>query len=140
MDDLARAYLRGLQHHAYSRRAMGSDSEVMLPTLAHVPGVEIKGRYSTKVLRMRGRQAVTTPHAALKKPRILHGGAQIARIVHLGGGRTLHENVVTMVGDIATAIEFLPIALSTDGCYKKSCESSENAVHQHLATSSRSSP
>lgn len=94
MDEYARSCVKSAQNGAYSRRALNSDSEVILPTLVHVPGVEIEGRYSTKVLRMRGRQAVTTPHAALKKPRVLQGG--IARIVHLGGGKTLQEVATTV--------------------------------------------
>lgn len=87
MDELSRIYLRSaMLHSAYNRRAKDSESECVLPTLAHVPGVEIKGRYSTKVLRMRGRQAIEAPHGALKKPRETFASP---RLVHLGRGKVM---------------------------------------------------
>lgn len=72
------------------RREWHANTEIALPTLAHVPGVEPSERYTTTKLRMRGRQAVLTPHAALLKPRAVMTSAR-PRLVHLGQGRVLFE-------------------------------------------------
>lgn len=57
-----------------------------VPTLAHVPGVEIRGRYSTIIFRMAQRER---PHGALKRPRALFASPpRESHIIHLGGGKT----------------------------------------------------
>ena len=56
----------------------------VVPTLAHVPGVEVTGRYRTVVVL---RPAHIAPHGALRRPRILLAWNVERRLVHLGRGR-----------------------------------------------------
>lgn len=61
-------------------------AEVDLPTLAHVPGVEITGRYSTRIFRTQQRSKL---HGLLKRPRKLFASPMPGpgRIIHLGIGK-----------------------------------------------------
>lgn len=58
------------------------------PTLAHIPGVVVTGRYRTKVLML----ALDGRRTPLARPRLLYiGPRRQAQLVHLGGGRTLFQ-------------------------------------------------
>ncbi len=67
------------------REDNGREAAREIPTLAHVPGVEICGRYTTRIFRVAQRERL---HGALKRPRSLYAmPARERHIIHLGGGR-----------------------------------------------------
>lgn len=71
-----------------ARAKHNPDSEIAFPTLAHVPGVEVTGRYRTKLLRLNldGRRW------PVSRPRLLFvGPRRQAQLVHLGGGKVLFQ-------------------------------------------------
>ena len=73
----------------HARAKQDPDSEIRLPTLVHVPGVEPSERYATAPSRLARRAAV---HGALKKPReTFISQRHQARLVHLGNGRVMME-------------------------------------------------
>lgn len=87
MDDAARVRRGQLLRSRSLRLRHNPDSEVAWPTLAHIAGVEINGRYRTKLFRRAERSPI---HRSLKNPRLLFAFA-FPRLVHLGKGRTLFQ-------------------------------------------------
>jgi hypothetical protein len=85
MDDRARIRHGQMLRSQYARMRSNPESEIAWPTLAHVPGVEVTGRYRTQHLRLK-----LEARRAILRPRLLFiGPRRQAQLVHLGGGRTL---------------------------------------------------
>lgn len=87
MDDAARVRRGQALRSQIARMKFNPDSEVAWPTLAHVPGVEIKGRYRTKLMTMN-----SGTRRPILKPRIpFVGPRRQAYLIHLGNGRVLFQ-------------------------------------------------
>jgi hypothetical protein len=90
LSDYERLTLKGIvgnNRRARLRHAHGADNAFTKPTLAHVPGVEPEGRYSTIPFRYAYRKTVDKPLKT--KSRILPERLAAPRVVHLGRGKTL---------------------------------------------------
>ena len=73
----------------HARAKQDPDSEIRLPTLVHIPGVEPSERYATAPSRLARRAAV---HGAIRKPRETFVSQRYeARLVHLGHGKVMME-------------------------------------------------
>lgn len=78
-----------VQKWVLRRRAVTfADTEIAMPTLAHIPGVEPSKRYCTAPARLERRASV---HGSIKKPREMFASTRQARLVHLGKGRVMME-------------------------------------------------
>jgi hypothetical protein len=86
-DRLMLRAITGNNYRARLKRAAGTDNEFTRPTLAHVPGVEPEGRYSTVPFRYTPRKTVDSQWTT--KSRITPERLSEPRIVHLGRGRTV---------------------------------------------------